>query len=56
MKTLLSLCLVITVLGAGSALAIPDDSHPVPDCSSTSALLGAAMLGLTAVRRWVRRA
>jgi hypothetical protein len=55
LKPLLLLCMVLTVMGAGNAFAIPDDSHPVPDYSSTSALLGTAMLGLTAVRRWIRR-
>lgn len=55
MKTLLSLCLVITVLGIGNALAIVEEARAVPDYSSTNALLGVAMLGVVAVRSYLQR-
>jgi hypothetical protein len=55
MKTLLYLCLAITVLGAGNAMAIVEEPRAVPDASSTHLLLGAAMLGVAAVRRYFLR-
>jgi len=55
MKTILYLCLAITLMGAGNAFAMLEEPRAVPDASSTHLLLGAAMLGVAAVRRYLQR-
>ena len=50
----LGLLIATIVFVAGSAIAIPPPA-PVPDAGSTSILLGASVMGLAAIKRFIKR-